>query len=130
MQDETLDLERLLDYEPRCSERHSRPLSLVIVVPINARTKSGNLLDPVLRGSDQSFEGHGHAAILTCEADHEEALAAVGRYGEMREGEIDLHFAVVSLAKDGSTVHEFPAAAQQRLDKAMTLERGAVVAAG
>jgi hypothetical protein len=130
MQDETLELECLLDYELRCSERYRRPLSLVTVVPMNTRINPRSLLFPALRGSDQLFEVHGHAAILMSETNCQGALAAIGRYSKMCEGEIDLRFAVVSYPEDGGTVRELLATAQQRLDKAMTLEPGAIVAAG
>jgi hypothetical protein len=130
MLDESAQLEFMLDYELRSSKRYRRPVSLVMVRPLNAPIKLRHLLGPTLRESDQLFEIHDHAAILMGETDREGALAAIARYKEACEGEIDLRFAVASFPEDGSTVHELLATARQRLNKAVTLEPRAVVAEG
>jgi hypothetical protein len=85
-------LEFMLDYELRCSKRYRRPVSLVMVLPVNAPIKLREFLGPILRESDQLFEIHDHAAILVGESDREGALAAIGRYKKEGDEEINLRF--------------------------------------
>lgn len=130
MSHESLELETLLDYEVRGSARYRRSMSLVMVVPVNSSIRLRELLGPVLRDSDELFELRSKAVILMGETDRDGALVAIRRYKGACGGEIDLLFALACFPDDGCNGRELLEAVCRRRDKALTLERGAVVVAG
>lgn len=126
-----LDLESLVDYELRCSRRYNRPVSLVMVDASElAMEDLRGLLGRVIRGSDQFLELGARGVILMGETTREGALSAIRRYKESCGSEIDVRFGVACFPEDASSTEELLTVARRRLDKAVTLEPGAVVAGG
>lgn len=130
MSSSLLDLESLLDYEVRCSTRYRRTLCLLFVVPVNTSADLENMIRDVFRSSDEFFEFRSRTAILMSETDCTEALTAIDRYKGACGEDVDLRFAVASFPVDGQTTSEIVTTAQRRLNQALKLDRGAVVAAG
>lgn len=130
MTGESVDLESLLDYELRCSKRYRRPICLLMIAAVNTDISVKSLLDATIRQSDELFELREYAAILMGETDPDGALTAISRHKEAYGKDVDLRFGLASFPKDGSSVADLLAAAHRRLDKALALDRGAVVSDG
>jgi len=125
-----LDLESLVDYEVRSSTRYRRYFSLLLIVPVGSHVNVREMLLEIFRTSDEFFEFRSRYAILMGETNSEGALAAVDRYRGACDNQIDLRFAVASFPVDGQTTSEIVTKVQRRLNQALKLDRGAVVAAG
>lgn len=109
------ELERLLDYEVRCSKRCRRCISLVVVTATSTSVNLRALLGHVLRESDELFERPPHGMILMGDTDREGALRAIERYKKAYSAQMDLRFGVASFPEDGETVRELLDAGERSL---------------
>jgi len=123
-------LEPILDYELRCSVRYHRSLSLVMVAPVKGNVDLNDLLWPILRDSDELCTFEGRAVVLMGQTGRDGALAAIDRYKTHCHEGIDLRFGVACFPEDACTARELLGIVRRRLEKAVTLERGAAVATG
>jgi hypothetical protein len=130
MADEPVEFASLLDYELRSSIRYRRPVSLVSIGRVGTRVDLRKLLETAFRDSDELFELGGGATIIMGQTDRDGAVAAVNRYKQLCTEEIDLRFAVACFPDDGHNAQDLIASLHRRLQRAMTLDRGGVVAGG
>jgi len=130
MRRRSLELEPVLDYELRCSVRYHRSVSLVMVAQAKGNVDVSDLLWPILRDSDELCTFEGRAVVLMGQTGRHGALAAIERYKAHCQEGIDLRFAVACFPEDACTARELLGIVRRRLEKALTLQSGAVVAAG
>jgi hypothetical protein len=126
---EAVELKHLLHYELRSSSRYRRFVSLVAISKPRNSADIRSVLGSCIRTSDEFFATNFGGAILMGETDQGGALRAVERFKEqcLHDEDIDMRFAVVNFPFDGAGADVLLGTAEQRLEKASKMGRGAVV---
>ena len=122
------DLELLLAYELSQSTRHLRYLSLVMLRLNEAGPKLASLLRGGMRESDSTFFAGNVALVVMGETHKADAIKAVNRYRDEFCNRFDVRASVSSFPDDGKGPEELMNVLERRLEDAMALGCGAMVA--